>query len=605
MRTESLRVAVALALGMATVARAATITVNSTADAVVNDGDCALREAILAANSDTAVDACGAGSGPDVVVVPAGEFWLTGAANEDAGLTGDLDVTEDLELLGAGATASHIHPPAVTCPPGGEFCVPSQIDRAIDIDPAGAGISVRLSGVSVASSIFSQVDEGGAIRNRGTLKVADSGIFGAARTRGGAIFSPGSLRLERDSIGGLSRGSGGGISALGPLEVIDSAVTGFAPDSGGGISATGPVTLVNTTIFNSRGGGICGTGPMTLRNATISNNEGGGINADGTVELSNVTITENTGGGITAGSMVLRNTIVAGNLPADCIVASTTGNAYNIDGDGSCGLSGTDQPRVAPLLGGLINNGGSTSTHALLLGSPAIDMGSPAAPGSGGDACESTDQRGVGRPVGDRCDVGAFEGMDTITTTTQSTTTTSTTVPGCSPSPRLGCQTALGQRSRLVLKNVPADGIRNKLSWSWVGREPVPISDFGDPAADTTDYTLCLYDRGVLRQQATAPAGGTCRKAPCWKRTPSGFTYADPLLDPDGLKKIVLTAGAVAGKARITVKGKGANLGLALPLGAPVRVQLVHSGGAPSCWDATFSTSTGNHGDSFNARSDP
>lgn len=75
--------------------------------------------------------------------------------------------------------------------------------------------------------------------------------------------------------------------------------------------------------------------------------------------------------------------------------------------------------------------------------------------------------------------------------------------------------------------------------------------------------------------------------------------------DPDGLKRIVLTAGAVAGKARITVKGNGANLDPSLPLAAPVRVQLVHSGGASTCWDATFSTPTGNHGEIFNARSDP
>ena len=60
-----------------------------------------------------------------------------------------------------------------------------------------------------------------------------------------------------------------------------------------------------------------------MKNSTVSGNAGVGISADATVELSNVTITENDGGGVTAGSVVLRNTIVAGNLPADCVVAST------------------------------------------------------------------------------------------------------------------------------------------------------------------------------------------------------------------------------------------------------------------------------------------
>jgi len=50
---------------------AATITVNSTSDAVANDGKCTLREAITAANSDTAsggaVGECAAGSGADAI----------------------------------------------------------------------------------------------------------------------------------------------------------------------------------------------------------------------------------------------------------------------------------------------------------------------------------------------------------------------------------------------------------------------------------------------------------------------------------------------------------------------------------------------------------
>src|SRR5262249_15367155 len=156
------------------------------------------------------------------------------------------------------------------------------------------------------------------------------------------------------------------------------------PGIGGGISAAGPVSLVRSTVSGntaSTGGGLAADA-ATLVNSTISGNTGGGIVAGGTVELSNATITENRGGGVTAGSVVLRNTIVAGNAPADCVIGSTTGDAYNIDGDGSCGLSGSDQPSVVPLLGPLADHGGPTFTHALLAGSPAIDMGNPVMPGS-------------------------------------------------------------------------------------------------------------------------------------------------------------------------------------------------------------------------------
>jgi CSLREA domain-containing protein len=614
MRTGRLQAGVTLVLAMAAVARAATITVNSTDDTLATDGNCTLREAVLAANSDTAVDGCAAGSGPDVVIVPAGFYRLTGSRDEDGGLTGDLDITDDLELVGAGAASTAITtipPPDPLCR---ALCFSFPVDRVLDIDPAGAGISVYISGIGLSGGL---ANEGGVVRNHGTLVVTDSVIAAGlvlvfangklSGGTGGGISSLGPLRIERSVISHNGMYGtfltvpgvvGGGIRALGSLEVIDSTIAANGAGNGGGISAAGPLTLVRSTVSGntaSTGGGIAAD-DATLVNSTVSGNIGGGIVAGGTVDLSNVTIAENVGGGVTAGSLVLRNTIVGGNIPADCVVASTAGDAYNIDGDGSCGLSGGDQPRVYPLLGPLADNGGPTFTHALLAGSPAIDRGSPAAPGSGGTACEATDQRGVARPGGPRCDVGAFEGTDTATTP-----------PTCPRLPRGDCQPALGERSRLALKSVTADHSKDKLSWSWIGSAPVTAGDFGDPVGGATSYALCLYDGdGFPRLRVSmAPAGETCGKAPCWKATSSGFLYADPLLHPDGLKKIVLTAGAVAGKARITVKGKGANLGLSLPLAAPVRVQLVHNGGAPTCWDATFSTSSGNHGEIFNARSDP
>jgi hypothetical protein len=89
---------------------------------------------------------------------------------------------------------------------------------------------------------------------------------------------------------------------------------------------------------------------------------------------------------------------------------SVTSGGHNIDSDGSCGLTDpTDLPNTDPMLGPLQDNGGWTQTHALQLGSPAIDA---IAPG----ACSVTrDQRGVWRPAdgdgggGVLCDIGAYE----------------------------------------------------------------------------------------------------------------------------------------------------------------------------------------------------
>ena len=100
MRNRALRVGVtlALAVGIVTAAQGTTIPVDSTADSVAVDGNCSLREALIATNTDAAVDACPAGSGADVVVVPAGTYTLTlTGADEDAAASGDLDVTGDLD----------------------------------------------------------------------------------------------------------------------------------------------------------------------------------------------------------------------------------------------------------------------------------------------------------------------------------------------------------------------------------------------------------------------------------------------------------------------------------------------------------------------------
>lgn len=82
-------------------ARAATITPNTTADELDSDGNCSLREAIQAANTDSAVDACTAGSGADTIDVPAGTYALAIAgAGEDANATGDLDILPSVLTIG-------------------------------------------------------------------------------------------------------------------------------------------------------------------------------------------------------------------------------------------------------------------------------------------------------------------------------------------------------------------------------------------------------------------------------------------------------------------------------------------------------------------------
>ena len=259
---------------------------------------------------------------------------------------------------------------------------------------------------------------------------------------------------------------------------------------------------------------------------------------------------------------------------------------------------------VSPNLGPLQDNGGPTPTHAPLTGSPVVDAGNPAVPGSSDTACEALDQQGVTRPQGARCDIGAVEvGGTPTTSTTTTTSSTTTTIPSlCGQVPQGGCQVALSGKGSLLIKD-RSDDAKDLFGWKWRSSGQMTKVDFGSPTA-TTDYAVCVYDQGgagpTLRLAATAPAGGVCAGRPCWKETSTGFRYADRELTPAGLAAIRLKAGA-AGMGRITVKGRGASLPLpSLPLTPPVTVQLQRSDGA-GCWAATFSAPTTNTAEQFKA----
>jgi CSLREA domain-containing protein len=211
------------------------------------------------------------------------------------------------------------------------------------------------------------------------------------------------------------------------LVLIDSTVSkNVGSPYGGGIrNSWGTLTLTNSTVSeNTAGntwgygyaGGIFNIGDLTLTNSTVSGNRAGyaagGIHSRyGNLVLTNSTVSNNTSyyysGGISSHHLTLTNTIVAGNgrYAPSCYSAYPVDSlGYNLTDDDSCGLTAPSDLVVADAgLGPLADNGGPTETHALLAGSPAIDAASPDCPPP------ATDQRGVVRPQGAACDIGAFE----------------------------------------------------------------------------------------------------------------------------------------------------------------------------------------------------
>lgn len=283
------------AIGSPSPVQAATFTVNSTADATdANPGDgvcddgmgnCTLRAAIMEAN---------AWPGHDTIILPAGTYTLTIAgANEDAAATGDLDITDDLTITGAGKATTIID---------GGF-----LDRLFQIH----SVTVDISGVTVQNGSCS--DSGGGIWNWGTLTLTSSAVNNNTTTGanhdGGGIFNGLTMTLTNCTVSSnTASDDGGGISHYqATITLTNCTISGnTASDEGGGIHNWGAiagtmVVLTNCTISDNtasgEGGGISGS--VTMTDSTVSGNTasgpGGGIS--GSVTMTNSTISGNTASG--------------------------------------------------------------------------------------------------------------------------------------------------------------------------------------------------------------------------------------------------------------------------------------------------------------------
>jgi PKD repeat protein len=302
------------------------------------------------------------------------------------------------------------------------------INRNVTID--GAGHSVTVSGNN-AVRVF--VVDPGATLNINHLIVA----YGSARTiipgftddpDGGGIHNQGTLNVTDSVFSGNGArygwGHGGAIfSAYGTVTVTNTTVSDNGAMFGSAIfNYQGTLNVTNSTITNnvSGGGGILNyNGTATLTNCTFSGNRHGAFaNSYGTTTLTNCTFSSNPEGGVIVdkgGTARLANTIVANSGEYNNCASHNEGLIIGSNGladDESCGPGFVTSSSI--LLSPLADNGGRTQTMALLPGSSAIDVGDDA-------VCPATDQRGVTRPQGAHCDIGAYEVEPTTGNNTAST----------------------------------------------------------------------------------------------------------------------------------------------------------------------------------------
>ncbi|MCC6179625.1 MAG: right-handed parallel beta-helix repeat-containing protein [Chloroflexi bacterium] len=381
------------------------------------NGACTLRAAIMEAN---------ARAGADTISLPAGTYvlFLTGA--DDAALAGDLDVTSELRLSGAGAGSTTVVTETgegiFEVRPGGRLTVESLRLQpgarapltalivnlgnlsVVDTDLSGGPIGLENLGEAIVSRARLTGGQKG-IKNGGSLTMTDLTIAGAGEV--GLHHMSGSATLARSTV---AESTDAGIVADAPLMVTDSTVSG---NRGPGIIVSAGLSLMNVTVSGNA------TGPQRiypLAGVYVAWHSGAPIAA----YLTNITIAENAGPGVAVGgygTAVLRNTILAANRHLGTLtncyrgdpISQVTSDGYNLEDGNTCGLTAQgDHTNTGPMLGPLADNGGLTRTQALLPGSPAIDAGT-------NQGCPAADQRGVTRPQdgnGDGsslCDIGAYE----------------------------------------------------------------------------------------------------------------------------------------------------------------------------------------------------
>jgi CSLREA domain-containing protein len=386
---------------------APTFTVNSIADApgggdltngvcetLPGNGICTLRAAIMKANHF-------AGGGV-TINIPAGTYGLTIVPSGlDDETTGNLNLTANMTIVGAGATSTIIDA--------------NQIDNVFSVE--GGSFTVGISNVT--------------IRN------------GKTPYDGGGIVSSADLTLNNSIVSNNSTtGSGGGIFVGTTLTLNNSTVSNNSAFDGGGIyNDNYTLTVKSSTISNNsasgRGGGMFNdTGTVVLNNSTVSNNSavgsGGGILTGDPTSVYYSTIAGNladsnstgagTGGGIyTYVAVTMKGTLLGQNYAGisanDCVgsgAGTIASQDYNlIEFAGGCTITGVTTHNITfvePFIDSLKNNGGPTPTRALFSVSPAIDAIPTAQCTDQFGAALTVDQRGFSRPSGSACDIGAYEG---------------------------------------------------------------------------------------------------------------------------------------------------------------------------------------------------
>lgn len=340
----------------------------------------------------------------DTVLLQAGATYVLDDCEGD----GYLYSTADITVHGNGATIRQTCDRVVWAP---------QADLTID--------HVIITGGHDVTNEY----DGGAFHSDGDeLIIRDSSLVGNASCGdgGGITFdSDGTLIVENTTIANNSAERGGAIASHAESDathrVTNSTITNNSADEGGGlfIHDGANVALVYTTLVANTTDATpieCEEEPAPA--PASAHHVHGDVSAQANGSAANIEFAYQSSVLTTFASVIASpvegpncNIETEDEFAASSVLTTTVSNGYNYSDDASCGLTGTGDRQSAsnPNLGALAANGGTSQTRLPLAGSPLIDGVPLASCQADGAAGITTDQRGVTRPQGAGCDIGAVE----------------------------------------------------------------------------------------------------------------------------------------------------------------------------------------------------
>ncbi len=430
--------------------RAATVTATAFFDradgqcATSGAGECTLREAVIYANAH---------SGTTIQLLT-GKYLLTIGFIYSPSDYGSFKIKSNITIIGQERTSTIIDGSPTTYGHYRVFKVSDAVVAHISnvtIQNGNGGIYSQGNLTIAESDIRANQSSsgGGGITNVGVLTITNSSVNDNITYNGdgGAIFNYGTATITNSSIrantlyyglgGGIYNSSfgsptGGTLTITGTL-VHENTIVGGGGGSGTGIYSGGganpSISMSSSTISRNMfrnadpSMGVYGQsvyiagGQATFSNSTVSGSSGDrgniGIANYAVMSLSHMTIANNVFGIVNiGGNLTVEHTLLK-NTGANCSYSPDppgriTSLGYNLSSDVRCGIftNPSDRTNVDPRIGPLADNGGPTPTHALLPDSPAINAG-----GTSANGCLATDQRGIARPQGTACDIGAYEAV--------------------------------------------------------------------------------------------------------------------------------------------------------------------------------------------------